>query len=405
MSQTSSRIDVWRILRVTAIVSLVLWYAILWAQKNLISSSPSGADFIHFYTAGQIAQTYGFSSVYNLDIQQEIENGIVGRQIPEEQFLPYNHIPYLVPFLWALFNNSYVESFVRWAILLLAIFVIGNVIFINSIFPNRSNLERLTLLGGAIIFYPFFISLLMGQDSVILYLGVALWSVGLLKKNDWLAGIGMALITVRPHIFLVLSLSMLVYFYKNWRRFFAPTFALVIISFLLLGVDGAREFINILLLTAGGRGLGANQAVMFNMLGLLLRIFPSASEQVIRSITWAGYAVAIIGLCVIWWRFKTADEHLIGFSLLATLFFAPHLHYHDLTSLIIPLLLLTKVNISKGFFSQPSNLVICVSVALFVSASVLQVYFILPYILYAMLAGFFWQQGIKVKMPKLFNTA
>ncbi|HKI52739.1 MAG TPA: hypothetical protein VJ987_01345, partial [Anaerolineales bacterium] len=205
MKINSSRFDILRVLRTTAIISIVIWYGMQWVQMISNPISPTGADFIHFYTAGQFAQKHGYSSVYNVELQQKTENEVAGYQKPECHLLPTNHIPYLIPVLKVLVSDNYAASFMRWAILLLIFFITGNLIFIRSIFPNQSILENLTLLGGAMIFYPFFISLLMGQDSAILYFGGVLWTIGILKKNNWLAGVGLAFLTVRPQVFLILA--------------------------------------------------------------------------------------------------------------------------------------------------------------------------------------------------------
>ena len=175
MKINSSRFDILRVLRTTAIISIVIWYGMQWVQMISNPISPTGADFIHFYSAGQVAQRYGYSSVYNLDLQQKIESEVVGIQMPEGQLLPYNHIPYLIPVLSAVVGNNYIDLFVHWVFILLIFFIAGNLIFIRSILPNQSALENLTLVGGAMIFYPFFISLLMGQDFAILYFGAVLW--------------------------------------------------------------------------------------------------------------------------------------------------------------------------------------------------------------------------------------
>lgn len=354
--------------------------------------APTGADFIHFYSAGRVAQMFGFSSVYNLDLQQKIEEEVVGSDMPEGQILPYNHIPYLVPFLRLLVSSSYVDSFIRWVIILLTLFITGTLIFLRSNFPDQSWFDSLTLLGGAVIFYPFFISLLMGQDSVILYFGVALLSVGILKKNDWLAGMGLALVTVRPHIFLALAIPIFIRFIRVWWRFFTPTLFLVVFSIAILGTSGTKEFVDVLLITAGGNWFGMNQAVMFNLLGLLLRIFPFVDETIIRFISWGGYIFGIGLLIVMWSRVKMPDEHLLGLSIIGALFFAPHLHYHDLTVLLLPILLTIKVITPFLSFPKSSTLFAGASSALFVSAAVLPIYFILPYLLYITLTWILLRQ-------------
>lgn len=401
MKINSSQFDILRVLRTAAIISVVIWYAMQWVQMISNPISPTGADFIHFYTAGQFAQKYGYPSVYNVDLQQKTENEVAGFQEPECHLLPTNHLPYLIPVLQVVVDTNYAASFIRWVILLLIFFITGNLIFLRSILSNQSMLENLTLLGGAIIFYPFFISLLMGQDSAILYFGGVLLTIGILKKNDWLAGVGLAFITVRPQIFLVLVIPLFLHYRRVWWQYFIPTLVLAMFSVMILGLDGTREFINVLLLTASGSWYCTNQSVMFNLLGLTLRIFTFVDEQIIGSISWVGYVLGIIVLSVRWLHAKDPDESLLGLSILAALFFAPHLHYHDLTLLIIPILLTAKTRIMNYSFSDLATLLVGISSALFISAAVLPIYFILPYILYFRLAWTFLHKRNDVTVPKL----
>ena len=190
---------------------------------------------------------------------------------------------------------------------------------------------------------------------------------------------------------------------RVWWRFFIPTLVLVIFSILILGLDGTREFIDVLLLTAGGNWFGTNQSVMFNLLGLMLRAFSFVDEQIIRSISWFGYVFGIGLLSAMWLRTKEFDEHNLGLSILAALFFAPHLHYHDLTLLILPILLTAKTSASNYSSSNLSTSLVGISSALFVSASILQVYFLLPYMLYIGLAWMFLYQKHGSKGPKTLD--
>jgi hypothetical protein len=397
-----NKFDVWRIVRLTVIFSLVAWFAMQWMQMILNPVSPTGADFIHFYSAGRVAQRFGFSSVYNLDLQQKIEEEVVGFDMPKGQTLPYNHIPYLIPLLRVLMDSSYVGSFTRWVIILLVLFITGNFIFLRAVFPDQSFFNNMTLLGGAVIFYPFFISLLMGQDSTILYFGVVLLSIGILKKNDWLAGLGLALVTVRPHIFLALAIPIFIRFVKVWWRFFTPTLILVVFSIVILGEGGIKEFVNILLITAGGNWFGTNQSVMFNLLGLTLRILPFIDEQALRVVSWVGYILGIGLLSIMWLHAEEFDENLLGLSILGALFFAPHLHYHDLTLLILPMLLAIRTNIPSYSFSRVSTLFIGISATFFISAAALPVYFSLPYLLCVALAWMFLHQRFDIDQQKSF---
>jgi len=402
MDKNGSYFDIWRVARLAIIISLAFGYVVQW--KQMISSPVyrTGTDFIHFYAAGQIAQRYGISSVYKLDLQRKIEEEVVGFPLAEGQVLPYNHIPYLIPLLQGLISDNYVGSFARWIIILIILYAAGNVIFIRSIFSSQWNSENLTLLGAIMTFYPFFVSILLGQDTAFLYFGAGLWCMGILKKNDWLAGLGLALTTIRPQICLLLAIPVLFHSRKVWWRFFIIASGLAISSSFMLGLEGIKEFINVLLVTAGGNWYGTHQSAMMNLLGLMLRVFPFIDEHIIRSVSWVGYVLGIGLISVMWLRTRNIDERLLGTSIIASLFFAPHLHYHDLTLLVLPILLTLKAGVSK----YPTRILITlfagISFVLFISSPVLPLYFILPYILYLALVWVLWRQGFNSKTQEPF---
>src|SRR5215217_9772380 len=97
-------------------VSLLIIYFIWWGRMIGDPVERSGADFIALYSAGRVAQSRGFASIYNIEQQQKIEQEVVGFTLAEGQVLLYNHMPYLVPLLALVVNNNYVQSFECWRI-------------------------------------------------------------------------------------------------------------------------------------------------------------------------------------------------------------------------------------------------------------------------------------------------
>jgi hypothetical protein len=158
-------INLWRVFQTVAAFSLVVIYVIQWGTMISSPALRTGTDFIAFYAVGRISREYGFSFVYNIPAQHEIEQMVVGFDLAQEQVLLYNHMPYLIPLLKLLVNTDYIVSFMRWVILMLGIYMVGCIIFLNSIFPNQKNSVYSTLMMGMLTFFPFFYSLLLGQDT------------------------------------------------------------------------------------------------------------------------------------------------------------------------------------------------------------------------------------------------
>jgi len=199
--------------------------------------------------------------------------------------------------------------------------------------------RRFVLLAGigGLLFLPLFFSLMNGQDTAILFLGAVLWVYGLLSGRPLLAGFGLSLTTIRPHIALLLSLPMLFHQRKIFLGLIVASGALAVLSVSILRIQGTHEFINILLLTAGGTWYGTKQPAMFNLIGLLMRTIPWLGADSIRWLGWAIYGATIVGLCILWARNQGQLGERVALTVTLALFTAPHLHFHDLTLLLIPI--------------------------------------------------------------------
>jgi len=399
MDKTTTRKSIhlsW-VFQMAAACSLVLIYLIQWGRMISIPSQRTGADFIHFYAAGRLSQEYGSSSVYNIDNQRKVEQIVVGFDLAKEQVLPYNHMPYLIPFLGLLVNADYIGSFIRWALLMLGVYIASTIFFLNKVFPDPKDKARSAALMGTLTFFPFFISLLLGQDTALLFLGVCLWYVGILKKQDWLAATGLALTTIRPQICLTLAIPLFFRYRKVWWRFFVIAALLALASILMLGKEGTLDFINLLRISAGGTWYGMNQSAMLNLIGLILRTLPWLDAGLVRAVGWVGYLTGIGLLSVLWFKAPILEGCLLSKSIIIALLFAPHLHFHDLTLLIIPLIFAIRLHALK----IPSNWLTLLPLVISLLFVLEPLRYILPYVLYAAL--FWWFTKNKSESTQIFS--
>lgn len=102
------RIDFRRVFVIAGLTTLVIIYAKLWARMITNPAERTGSDFIHFYAARIIAQDWGAAHVYDLELQQNVEQKQVGFVLAPGQVLPFNHVPYLILILSGIVNGNYV---------------------------------------------------------------------------------------------------------------------------------------------------------------------------------------------------------------------------------------------------------------------------------------------------------
>ncbi len=351
----NGKINYQRILLLAGALSLLIYYLFQWAQMISDPILRTSLDFVAYYSAGRITQEQSPEQVYDFESLHDMENQVVGYELGDEQVLPYLHMPFLLPLLSVVVDENYAASFLRWDLFLVAIYSIGYFVFSKLIPVGVSFLDRRSFMLGTVVFFPSFVSLLLGQNTALLFLGVALLGWGIANEKEWLAGLGLAFVSLRPHILVLMLLPVFILYRKIFWRFFIIGLALVVLSFFLLGAQGTRNFLDIMLLAAGGKGYGLNVETMMNVQGLLVRNFSFLGRDSIRLIGWVVFLAGIPGLCILAIRAKRIDIHVLGQMVLICIFIVPHLHFHDLALLLFPLLSVYLGNEAGPFYSGLQN--------------------------------------------------
>lgn len=369
-----------RVLLLAGVLSLGVIYLVLWLRMIASPAERTGTDFISYYAVGRIAQADGISRVYDIVHQRTVQEGAVGFPLDEGQVLLYLHMPYLVPVLQVLVTDDYVASFLRWILLSLIVYAAGMAVFMRWL-PEEQHVDNHWLLG-AVTFFPLFVSILLGQDTAFLFLGAAILGWGLFNKRDWLAGAGLALLTVRPHFVILLALPVLISRRKAFAWFVLFAGILAAVSVALLGPQGTRDFIDILRLSASGDWYGIKEEAMLNLIGLLFRWLPFLGSTVIHALGWAAYAGVFLGLAL-WARRADLDQRFLGLAFLLCILVAPHLHYHDLTVLLFPLLAVSIQPVADPFHRGLQSILqpLAVSFILLSGSFNHAVYYSLPYLI------------------------
>lgn len=346
-----NRINLVRILIVVGLATQLVWESALLSRYFLHSETYRPTDFSIFYTAGKIAEAGDYKDLYSIETQREVRESFLGRTIEATRVLPFNHPPILVPILQLITSQDYMLTYWRW-ILVMLVFLGITMGIIDHLLRglNWQKGSRALFIYSSLLFYPVFVSLLKGQDTAFLLLGAAIWVYGVYKNKDLMAGAGLALMLIRPQIALFLAIPFLFNRRRVFWWFLAGAVVLTTYSVLLVKIQGVRDFISLLLLSAEGVDYEMFQDVMFNATGLLLRIFPLASLSLIHGLAWFVYVSGIIGSSFLWKKSSNLSFSLLSIAVSLSLFSAPHLHYHDLALLIIPVLCLVAVmNVSGKY--------------------------------------------------------
>jgi len=378
---------------VCGFVLLVTSYTLLMTSYVRMTGKLEGADFLMFYSIGRVARQYGFQQVYNLSLEAVAQTQTAGIPPGMWQILLPNHPPFLYPFLELLAGLDYRTAYIVHAMLLVFLVVAGLPILYRVL--RRNNWPRTQtwiVLAGVILFEPFFISVLKGQDSAVLLLGGLLWFSGVVQDNDTLAGLGLSLTLIRPQIALLLAIPFLFRRRKVFTWFCGGGLVLGLYSFALVGWTGVKDYLQILTFSTGGYGYVLAEAAMFNFTGLALQLAPGLSTNLVNTLGWGLFFAAMVGLCIIWGHSKFIDYRHLALAITLSLFVSPHLHYHDLALLVIPLIGLSLAGINAG------KLTVRIAAILPMLASLVFLMgefedvtrYVFPYLLMVFLPGFSW---------------
>jgi len=336
----STKPKIRRILVYTAILSLLVYYAIAWVNMLGDLYERTGSDFIGFYTFGRISQIRGYSSIYDFEEQQKLEEELVGHPVTP---IFYTHLPFIAPLARVLVSEDYIGSFKRWAVVLLFLNAINTYILIHLLDISKFVKNNIVILClGVFLFDPTFSGFMNGQDTAILLMGAALWVFGFFSGKYVLSGVGLGLTTVRPQIALFLAIPFLFQHRKVFWGFVLGGGVLALISLGLLGTEGTIRYIESIRYIGGTVWREGHALDMPTLSGIIRRNFAAPVSEPIQLLVWLCYVGGIIGFSLLWAKTTHINEKHIGLLSIAAIFFVPYAHYHDLILLLIPIFCLIR---------------------------------------------------------------
>lgn len=236
--------------------------------------------------------------------------------------MPFFHPPILLPLVSFVSDENYSRSFYRWQFTLLVMLAACG-------FPvfqlTNDSVKTIALLTTV----PVLFTLLNGQDSVFVLLGLLLFALGLKKERDTLAGIALSLTVLRPTLAIALGTPLLFVNRRAFISFCVSSAALTLYSLALVGPSGFRALAQSLV-QHGQVDPTTRPDRMYSVVGLLtwLKLSPLWA--------WVLFALSIPTISVVWRRHGLTLS-TFGAGIVIATFTSPHLHIHDLVFLTIPL--------------------------------------------------------------------
>jgi len=328
----------WQNLAIAAV--LVIYLIQLWVEHYRLFWF-FGADFTAYWSAGHIANQWGYINIYDIDLVTKIEHFMrTGSYVSDITFshLPMPYLPILVlPFqLIALFTPA--TGFYIW--FFINLFVGAS--YLSFFTKNIVHPHKKTILALFILSFPFFQNLFWGQINLILMISLGEFIRATENDKEVQAGMWLSLLILKPQsiVFIVPALFL--------ARKMKPLFGLAIgtalllgISLLLTGIEGIRKMLDLWFGLANTIPATVPEAMgNWRMVGVFINHLSNSNFGTYLSITLS--LLTIVGCGYLWiTTFKLLKKHfyIVILNIFAATGIATwHSHVH-MAVILIPVLL------------------------------------------------------------------
>ncbi len=311
--------------------------------KNASGCRPILGDFVNFYYAGSISLLPERSRAYDVTVQE----GWRSRVVPLELYPANFHVDYM-PFVFPLMIPLTVlpigAAYIAWGILTLAfgawaIFILAKS---TGLFETKHIAVFILILISS---YPSLHALRNGQATWLL-LGLAcFYFYSLIKGFDVLAGLTLALSSIKPHYALIWALPPLAA--KRWRLLTSAVICEILLLMLGAITIGWQTVINYPAMIRDGETnpnyWGVFPDYMVSLRSLFYFIFPGKLGLDLSLFASVLGAVFVLWLWIIVLesessRLRAFSQNVrwaIALTIVITLFISPHTYVYDTLFLAI----------------------------------------------------------------------
>jgi len=319
---------------------LLVW---CWTQ------GPSVTDLRIFLTSVELMRIGHGQDLYHFEAQKALQY----RLFPESQdagYLSYNHLAYELLAYWPLARLPYHAALMTWGAI-----NVGFLILIAWLMrPFTTALRAYTgiaILFWMVAFYPVLYVLGEGQDSVmsLVLIALSLWLME--REREYLAGFVLGLTLFKIH--LALGIAFFVFLVpRKWRGLagFATSSLLVTgISVGMVGRGFLSDYLRLIRQQESTTPWGFIPWFMPNFRGILewtlIRWWDLGTILLVLFLV----SLLVVGITWVMLRVRDTTSPLVLYSVAipATLLVSYHLHVHDLSLAILPMLTLLNACVRR----------------------------------------------------------
>jgi hypothetical protein len=325
-------------------------------------------DFTIFYTAGKVVNEGRGRRLYDLETQLALQRSFAPEIEHRENALPFNHPPFEALLFVPLAGLPYVTAYLVWAAFNIAL-ILGLWILLRPRLPSLHNLLPGLPLLAIFAFFPVIMALLQGQDSILLLFVYGLAFAALTTGRAFLAGICLALALFKFQLVLPFVVVLLVR--RQWKAiagFSFTAFVLLLVSAAVVGWNGVMAYPGFVLrLNQSAAHAGIYPRGMPNLRGLIAGSLHLTGLPAILLIV--TLSIVLVALVARWWPVEPGHKFELGFSLClaVTTMVSYHLLVHDLSVLMLPILLVAELLVAGQIVGPARRILVASLAALFLT--------------------------------------
>lgn len=329
---------------------IVLHGDVLWRARQSI---PEGLpDFSGSYTAGLLLRDGYGSRLYDDDLQESVQRSFSPLAVQKRgTILSYLHLPYEALLYAPLARFSYLTAYAIWLAVNLALLCAIPLLL-------RGRLEALgkapldLWLLACFAFFPIFMALIQGQDSILLLFLYCLAWRSMERGSEFASGNWLALGLYKYHLVVPFVLPL-------WRRTkliagsLSVAAMLGFISLAIVGWPSLRGYPRYLWRTEHDLKYGFNNlpGLIANLRGLISGMVPAAHPEIETGL------LVLLSAIVLWLMMYAAGKTsstdsqgrraLFALGLVGAVLLSYHLYVHDLSLLFLAMVLVLEILLSN----------------------------------------------------------
>jgi Glycosyltransferase family 87 len=351
---------------------IVLHADVLWQSGESVARGLP--DFSIFYTAGRIVRDGQGPRLYDDSLQEPVQRSFAPLAAERRggAILPYNHLPFEVLLFVPLARFSFVTAYAIWLIVNVALLCSIPCVLRRRL-PALGKAPLYLWLLACFAFYPIFMALIQGQDSILLLFLYCLAYEALERRSELAAGGWLALGLYKYHLVLPFVGSL-------WRRnkliagFLMAAGGLGPISLAITGWHGLAGYPRYVWGTEHDPKyvLNSLQGQTANLRGLISAMVPAMHSTIGTGLV-IFFSVIVLLVMInaaarVSWEDSTCRQALLALNLVGTILISYHIYVHDLSVLFLAILLVLEVLISGRFIPRWMRAVLWVCIAILSSS-------------------------------------